>query len=134
MAPEAYTQEFAELHQLGETLRPTLGRHFLALSLLQQRGSGTMTRRQLEGDCHLLAQRLSLLGGFSAAEVSDQSVFSVLVTHLLDSELLGEDEEGYLLFDQQLVEPLAYAELVLPADARQAIRRIAAMPGAAADA
>ena len=104
------------------------------LSLLQQRGSGTMTRRQLEGDCHLLAQRLSLLGGFSAAEVSDQSVFSVLVTHLLDSELLGEDEEGYLLFDQQLVEPLAYAELVLPADARQAIRRIAAMPGAAADA
>ncbi len=134
VAPEAYTQEFAELHQLGETLRPTLGRHFLALSLLQQRGSGTMTRRQLEGDCHLLAQRLSLLGGFSAAEVTDQSVFSVLVTHLLDSELLGEDEDGYLLFDQQLVEPLAYAELVLPADARQAIRRIAAMPGATAGA
>lgn len=133
VAPDAYSQEFAELHLIGETLRPTLGRHFLALSLLQERGSGCLTRRQLEGDCHLLAQRLSLLGGFSAAEVSDQSVFAVLVTHLIDSELLAEDASGHLCFDQQLVEPLAYAELVLPADARLAIRRIAAMPATLAD-
>ena len=131
-APETYSQEFDELHLIGETLRPTLGRHFLALSLLQERGSGTMTRRQLEGDCHLLAQRLSMLGGFSSAEVTDQSAFSVLVTNLLDSELLKEDEAGRLQFDQHLVEPLAYSELVLSADARQAIRRMAAMPVQAA--
>ncbi|MDQ5903559.1 MAG: glycerol-3-phosphate O-acyltransferase [Pseudomonadota bacterium] len=131
-APETYSQEFDELHLIGETLRPTLGRHFLALSLLQERGSGTMTRRQLEGDCHLLAQRLSMLGGFSSAEVTDQSAFSVLVANLLDSELLKEDEAGRLQFDQHLVEPLAYSELVLPADARQAIRRMAAMPVQAA--
>jgi glycerol-3-phosphate O-acyltransferase len=134
VAPEANTQEFDELHLIGETLRPTLGRHFLALSLLQQRGSGAMTRRQLEDACHLLAQRLSLLGGFSAAEVTDQSAFSVLVSNLLDSELLIEDEAGRLQFDQHLVEPLAYSELVLPADARQTIRRMATMPFLADDA
>jgi len=125
LAPEASSEEFPELNQLGETLRPTLGRHFLALSVLQQRGSGTLTRRVLEKDCHLLAQRLALLHGFSAAEGTDQAVFSGLVGNLLDSELLVEDEEGLLHFDEHLLGPLTYAELVLPADARQAIRRIA---------
>ena len=73
-----------------------------------------------------------MLGGFSSAEVTDQSAFSVLVANLLDSELLKEDEAGRLQLDQHLVEPLAYSELVLPADARQAIRRMAAMPVQAA--
>ena len=132
LAPEPYTQEFAELHLIGETLRPTLGRHFLVLSLLRERGSGMMSRRQLEDDCHLLAQRLSLLGGFSAAEITDRSVFSMLVGNLLDTELLSEDSVGMLQFDRHLVEPLAYAELVLPAEVRQAVRRIAAMPAPAA--
>lgn len=133
VAPEPYTREFAELHLIGETLRPTLGRHFLALSLLQERGAGMMSRRQLEDDCHLLAQRLSLLGGFSAAEITDRSVFSMLVGNLLDTELLSEDAVGMLQFDQQLIEPLAYAELVLPAEVRQAVRRMAAMSPAVAD-
>lgn len=60
-APEPNSQEFAELRLLGETLRPILERHFLALALLQHVGSGRRTRRALEDDCHLLAQRLALL-------------------------------------------------------------------------
>ena len=132
VAPEPYTQEFAELHLIGETLRPTLGRHFLALSLLQERGAGMMSRRQLEDDCHLLAQRLSLLGGFSAAEITDRSVFSMLVGNLLIRSCCQKTRSGMLQFDQQLIEPLAYAELVLPAEVRQAVRRVAAMSPAVA--
>jgi len=124
-APEANSLEYPELLQIGETLRPMLGRHFLALSLLQQRGSGALTRRVLEEDCQLLTQRLALLHGYSAAEVVDKSVFASFVANLLDSELLREDTEGLLHFDEHLLGPLAHAELVLPADARQAIRRIA---------
>ena len=85
-------------------------------------------RRVLEEDCQLLTQRLALLHGLSAAEVSDKSVFASFVANLLDSELLREDSEGLLRFDEHLLGPLAYAELVLPADARQAIRRIARHP------
>lgn len=123
--PETNSLEYPELLQIGETLRPMLGRHFLVLALLQQRGSGAQTRRVLEQDCQLLTQRLALLHGFSAAEVADRSVFASFVANLLDSELLREDDEGLLHFDEHLLGPLAYAELVLPADARQAIRRIA---------
>jgi glycerol-3-phosphate O-acyltransferase len=75
-----------------------------------------------------LAQRLSLLGGFSAAEITDRSVFAMLVGNLLDTELLREDGAGMLQFGADLVEPLAYAELVLPAEVQQAVRRMAAMP------
>ena len=128
LSPEANSLEFPELLQIGETLRPMLGRHFLVLALLQQRGSGALTRRVLEEDCQLLTQRLALLHGLSAAEVSDKSVFASFVANLLDSELLREDSEGLLRFDEHLLGPLAYAELVLPADARQAIRRIARHP------
>jgi hypothetical protein len=41
-----------------------------------------------------------------------------------------EDEEGLLRFDQHLLGPLNYVELVLPADARQSIRRVAEQPSA----
>jgi glycerol-3-phosphate O-acyltransferase len=50
-APEPISQEFAELHLLGETIRPLLERHFLALALLDRQGSGQThppgARRQL---------------------------------------------------------------------------------------
>ena len=47
-APEPNSQAFAELRLLGETIRPTLERHFLTLALLQRQGSGRLTRRALE--------------------------------------------------------------------------------------
>ncbi|MBL8419684.1 MAG: hypothetical protein JNK92_03520, partial [Dechloromonas sp.] len=121
----ANSQEFPELQMIGETLRPMLGRHFLALALLQQRGSGKLTRAVLEKDCVLLAQRLALLHGLGETEAADKSDFANLVANLLDAELLAEDAEGLLRFDEHLLVPLNYAELVLPADARQSIRRIA---------
>ena len=125
LAPKANSQEFPELQMIGETLRPMLGRHFLALALLQQRGSGKLTRAVLEKDCVLLAQRLALLHGLGETETADKSDFANLVANLLDAELLVEDAEGLLSFDEHLLIPLNYAELVLPADARQSIRRIA---------
>jgi hypothetical protein len=39
--------------------------------------------------------------------------------------VLHEDETGLLHFDEQIGMPLAQAELVLPVEARQTIRRMA---------
>ena len=123
-APEPNSQEFAELHLLGETLRPILERHFLTLAVLQHSGSGRRTRRALENDCHLLAQRLALLYEFNSSEHAEKTTFSTLITQLIDADLLREDETGLLHFDQRITTPLAHAELVLPAEARQTIRRM----------
>ncbi len=124
-APEQNSQAFVELRLLGETLRPILERHFLTLAMLQHHGSGTRTRRDLENDCHLLAQRLALLYEFNTPEFAEKTSFSALVTQLIDADLLQEDEVGLLHFDQRIIQPLAHAELVLSAEARQAIRRMA---------
>ena len=84
-----------------------------------------MTRQTLENDCHLLAQRLSLLYDFNTQEYSEKTTFSTLIANFIDAELVREDENGLLHFDQRLTKPLSHAELVLPAEARQAIRRMA---------
>jgi glycerol-3-phosphate O-acyltransferase len=130
-APEPNSPEFAELRLLGETIRPILERHFLTLALLQHGGSGRRTRRALENDCHLLAQRLALLYEFNTPEHSEITNFSALIAQLIDSDLLREDETGLLHFDQRIMTPLAHAELVLPSEARQTIRRMAFTAGVA---
>ncbi|MBL8396387.1 MAG: glycerol-3-phosphate 1-O-acyltransferase PlsB [Candidatus Accumulibacter sp.] len=123
-APEAITQEFAELHLLGETIRPLLERHFLTLALLQKHGPGQLTRQTLENNCHLLAQRLSLLYEFNTPELPERATFSAFIANLIEAEFLHEDDKSLLHFDERLMTPLAHSELVLPVEARQAIRRI----------
>ena len=124
-APETNSPEFAELRLLGETLRPILERHFLTLSLLQHYGSGQRMRSDLETDCHLLAGRLALLYDFNTPEYSEKTTFSALIGNLIEAQVLHEDETGLLHFDERIGTPLAQAELVLSAEARQTIRRMA---------
>ena len=125
LAPESNSQEFAELRLLGETLRPILERHFLTLSLLQHYGTGRRARRDLENDCHLLAGRLALLYDFNTPEYAEKATFSALIGNLIEARVLHEDDTGLLHFDEQVGMPLAQAELVLPVEARQTIRRMA---------
>ncbi|MFT3848922.1 MAG: glycerol-3-phosphate 1-O-acyltransferase PlsB [Propionivibrio sp.] len=125
LAPETNSPEFAELRLLGETLRPILERHFLTLSLLQHYGSGQRARRDLENDCHLLAGRLALLYDFNTPEFAEKSTFSALIGNMIEAQVLREDETGLLHFDDRIGKPLAQAELVLPAEARQTIQRMA---------
>ncbi|MBE7424373.1 MAG: glycerol-3-phosphate 1-O-acyltransferase PlsB [Zoogloeaceae bacterium] len=124
-APEPTSQAFAELRQLGEAIRPTLERHFLTLALLQRHGPGRLTRQALEEASHLLAQRLALLYEFDAPEFSDKSLFAGFIGHLIDAGILREGEAGLLEFDERISVPAAHAELVLSADVRQTILRMA---------
>jgi glycerol-3-phosphate O-acyltransferase len=68
---------------------------------------------------------MALLYKFNSPEYSEKTTFSALIANFIDANLLREDENGLLHFDQRISTPLAHAELVLPAEARQAIRRMA---------
>jgi glycerol-3-phosphate O-acyltransferase len=125
-APEVNSPEFAELRLLGETIRPTLQRHFLTLALLQRYGSGRLTRKALEEKGHLLAQRLAMLYEVNQAEFSEQSLFAGVVGNLLAAGLLSEDAQGRLLFDRGISVPAERTEFLLPAEVRQTARRLAA--------
>jgi glycerol-3-phosphate O-acyltransferase len=124
-APPPASTEAAELHLLGETMRPSLERHFLTLSLLQRHGSGRLTRQGLEEASHLLAQRLALLYEFNAPEFSEKSLFSAVIANMIAAGLITEDTSGLLHFDAAVTAPAEHAELLLTAEVRQTIRRIA---------
>ncbi len=129
-APEAASAALAQLRWLGEIIRPTLERHFLTLSILQRHGSGRLTRKALEEAGHLLSQRLGLLYAFNAPEFSEKNQFAAFVDTLLESKWLSENADGTLAFDQRIATPVQHAALVLPAEAREAIRRMAGEMGA----
>jgi glycerol-3-phosphate O-acyltransferase len=95
------------------------------LALLDRQGSGQLTRQALEDNCHLLAQRLSLLYEFNTPEFPEKATFSAFIANLIEADFLHEDDQGLLHFDERLMTPLTHSELVLSVEARRAIRRIA---------
>jgi len=131
VAPDPTSAAFDELQLLGETMRPTLQRYLLTLALLERHGSGALTRGRLEEIAHLLAQRLGLLREANASEFAERGLFANVVDHLLGAGFLRT--EGELLhFDQRLSAPAADAELLLSAEVRRTIRRMAGSGAAAA--
>ena len=124
-APPPNSEASPELHQLGEIIRPTLERQFLTLALLQHHGSGQLTRAALEEATHLLAQRLAMLYEFNSAEFSEKLLFANVIRNLIDAGILQADAAGLLRFDERITLAAAQTELLLAADVRHSIQRIA---------
>lgn len=133
-APEPSSPQSTDLRLLGESVRPLLERYFLSLALLEEHGSGRLTRQVLEEHCHRLGVRLALLHEVNSREFAEKGSFSAAITALIEADFLSEDERGLLHFDHRLTTPLADAELLLSAEARQTIRRMAAGAGIAESA
>lgn len=118
------TDEFAQLLLLGHSIRPSLMRYFITLAMLTQLGSGKNAPAELEGLCHLQAQRLSMLREFNAPEFFDKVVFRTLVSTLSSNGLATIGEDGMIYFDQSLEMAANDARYVLPPDVRQAIQHM----------
>ena len=130
-APQPNSEASPELQQLGEIIRPTLERQFLTLALLQHHGSGRLTRASLEEAAHLLAQRLAMLYEFNAADFSERLLFANVIRNLIDAGILQADAAGLLCFDERITLAAGQTELLLAADVRHSIERIAGTATAA---
>ena len=124
-APPPNSEASPELHHLGELVRPMLERQFLTLALLQHHGSGELTSAMLENSSHLLAQRLAMLYEFNSPEFSEKSQFASVIRNLIDNEILRVDATGHLHFDEKITGPAAQTELLLAAEVRHTVQRIA---------
>jgi glycerol-3-phosphate O-acyltransferase len=124
-APEASTEEYAQLALLGQAVRPTLIRYFITLAMLNQRGSGVMTPADLEALCHLQAQRLSLLREFNAPEFFDKAIFRNFIDTLTKTGRAELRDDGRIHFGDELKKMSSEARYVLPADVRQTILHMA---------
>ncbi len=124
-APELNSDAYAQLALLGQALRPTLMRYFITLAMLTRHGSGAITAAELESQCHLQAQRLSLLREFNAPEFFDKVIFRTFIDTLKKKGYAQLREDGVIEFDDRLFEAASEADVVLPPDVRMAVLQVA---------
>ena len=68
---------------------------------------------------------VALLYEFKAPEFSENALFTHVIRNLIDAEVLRADQAGLLHFDDRITVPAGQTELLLDADVRHSIERIA---------
>lgn len=118
-APPPAAAEAADLHSLGEPIRPLLERQYLVLAQLARMGSGRASRADLEAGCARIAHRQALLNETEAGGTAAPAQITALVSRFLEAGLMREDESGLLHFATAAAD---HADLSLSAQTREAIR------------
>jgi glycerol-3-phosphate O-acyltransferase len=124
MRPPPDSPAAMQLSMLSQATIQTIERYYLAISLLLKAGSGVMTQKTLEQQCHLAAQRMNMLYGFNSPEFFDRSLFENFIDLLRERGVLKSGEGGNLEFDEVLVRVAADAQLVLSEQIRHSILQV----------
>jgi glycerol-3-phosphate O-acyltransferase len=124
MRPPPDSPAAMQLSMLAQATIQTIERYYLAISLLLKAGSGVMTQKALEQQCHLAAQRMNMLYGFDSPEFFDRALFENFIDLLRERGVLKAGEGGNLTFDEVLVRVAADAQLVLSEQIRHSILQV----------
>jgi len=124
MRPPPDSPAAMQLSMLSQATIQTIERYYLAISLLLKAGSGVMTQKTLEQQCHLAAQRMNMLYGFNSPEFFDRSLFENFIDLLRERSVLKAGEGGNLEFDEVLIRVAADAQLVLSEQIRHSILQV----------
>jgi glycerol-3-phosphate O-acyltransferase len=122
--PASTSLDAIRLSVLAQASIQTLERYYLAIALLLQAGSGSMTQEALEQRCHLMAQRMSVLYGLNSPEFFDKSLFRNFIDLLLRRNVIQAGEDGTLKFGEPLLAVGADAQLVLSEQIRHSILQV----------
>jgi glycerol-3-phosphate O-acyltransferase len=122
--PPTGSSAAVQLSLLGQLSIQIIERYYLAVALLLKAGSGRVSQEALERQCHLMAQRMSLLYELNSPEFFDQSLFKNFLDLLRQRSVLGINAEGRLTYTDMLVAVADDAELVLHEQIRNSILQV----------
>ncbi len=122
--PASTSLDAIRLSVLAQASIQTLERYYLAIALLLQAGSGSMTQEALEQRCHLMAQRMSVLYGLNSPEFFDKSLFRNFIDLLRRRSVIQTSDDGTLKFAEPLLAVGADAQLVLSEQIRHSILQV----------
>ncbi len=122
--PPTTSLEAIQLSLLAQATIQTIERYYLAIALLLQSGSGTITQDALEQRCHLMAQRMSVLYGLNSPEFFDKSLFRSFIDLLRRRNVIQATDDGKLSFGEPLLGVAADAQLVLSEQIRHSILQV----------
>jgi len=124
LRPPPTSLEAIRLSVLAQATIQTLERYYLAIALLLQAGSGTITPEALEERCHLMAQRMTVLYGLNSPEFVDKSLFRNFIDLLRRRDVVQIADDGKLMFGDPLLGVAADAQLVLSEQIRHSILQV----------
>ncbi len=122
--PPVGTAEAVQLSVLGQLSMQIVERYYLAIALLLKAGSGRISQDALEQQCHLMAQRMSLLYELNSPEFFDKSLFKNFLDLLRGRGVLGVNAEGRLTYTDLLFAVADDAQLVLHEQIRNSILQV----------
>jgi glycerol-3-phosphate O-acyltransferase len=122
--PASTSLEAMRLSLLAQATIQTVERYYLAIALLLQSGSGSITQEALEQRCHLMAQRMSVLYGLNSPEFFDKSLFRNFIDLLRRRNVIQASGDGRLSFGEPLLAVAADAQLVLSEQIRHSILQV----------
>jgi len=122
--PPPTSLEAIRLSVLAQATIQTLERYYLAIALLLQAGSGSITPEALEERCHLMAQRMTLLYGLNSPEFVDKSLFRNFIELLRRRHVIQVSDDKKLMFGEPLLGVATDAQLVLSEQIRHSILQV----------
>jgi glycerol-3-phosphate O-acyltransferase len=122
--PASTSLEAIRLSVLAQATIQTIERYYLAIALLLQAGSGSITQEALEQRCHLMAQRMSVLYGLNSPEFFDKSLFRAFIDLLRRRDVIQVSADDRLSFGEPLLGVAADAQLVLSEQIRHSILQV----------
>jgi glycerol-3-phosphate O-acyltransferase len=122
--PPPTSLEAIRLLVLAQATIQTLERYYLAIALLLQAGSGSITPEALEERCHLMAQRMTVLYGLNSPEFVDKSLFRNFIDLLVRRNVIQMSDDNKLLFGEPLLGVAEDAQFVLSEQIRRSILQV----------
>jgi glycerol-3-phosphate O-acyltransferase len=122
--PASTSLDAIRLSLLAQATIQTVERYYLAIALLLQSGSGSITQEALEQRCHLMAQRMSVLYALNSPEFFDKSLFRNFIDLLRRRKVIQASEDGLLTYGEPLLSVAADAQLVLSEQIRHSILQV----------
>jgi len=102
----------------------TIERYYLVLAVMLKHGSGTLPQRELERECQLVAERMSMLHELSAPEFFDRRLFAGFIEHLKSIDFVELDAERRIVFDDRIQAVEQDARVVLSDQIRHSILQV----------
>lgn len=122
--PASTSPDAIRLPILAEATLETIERYYLAIALLLQSGSGSITQEALQERCHLMAQRMSVLYGLDSPEFFDKNLFRNFIDLLRRRNVIQVAGDGALAFGAPLLAVAEDARRVLSEQIRHSILQV----------
>lgn len=112
-SPTRNSNTYQTLTALATPAEQSLERYFMALTILDNEGSGKLQLDQVVELAYLVGSRASVLYGDDLPDLFDKALFTGFLNTLINTGYVSQDKEGYLHFDTRINHIVKYARFAL---------------------